>query len=148
MKQLIVAAILILPFGYSLQAQITTPASNTISKQINAMVSDHTDTIVVPTDGSDAVIVASTNILSNKQVLDLWMFVSGCAIGKHLNDNPELRMKEIWFADVSGMNSKPMTYYSLPSDIAKSVQARIHRGEIELKDGMGTISQSISKNTK
>ena len=112
------------------------------------MVSDHTDTIVVPTDGNEAVIVASTKILSNKQVLDLWMFVSGCAVGKYLNDNPSVRINEIWFADVAGMKSKPMTYYSLPTDVAKSVQARINRGEIKLEDGMRILSQKLSKNTK
>ena len=112
------------------------------------MVSDHTDTMVIPTDGNEAVIVVSTKILSNKQILDLWTFVSGCAIGKHLNDNPSLGVREIWFTDVAGMKSKPITYYSLPTDIAKSVQSRIHGGQLELKDGMNIISQKLSRKTQ
>ena len=145
MKPQIVAVIILLTIGCSLQAQISTSASNTITQQINALVSDYTDTTVIPTDGSDAVLVVSTKILSTKQIMDLWIFVSASAVGKHLNDTPSLRMNEIWFSDVAGMKSKPSTYYSLPTAIAKSVQSKIERGEITLQDGMRIVSQSISK---
>jgi len=147
MKSLAVITLLMLS-QLSLRAQISASAAETISAQINTLASDHTDTMVVPTDGNEAVIVASTKVLSNKQILDLWIFVSGCAIGKYLNDNPSLRVKEIWFADVAGMKSKPMSYYSLPTDVAKSVQSRIHGGQLELKDGMNILAQKLSRKTQ
>lgn len=123
-------------------AQVTTNEAGKLSKQINTLFSDYTDTTVFPTDGNDAVIVFSGKILTDQK--DLWIFVSACAIGKHLNDNPSTKINELWFADVGEMKSNPKKCQVLSAEVAKSVQSRVHSGDVELKDGMRLIKNGLS----
>lgn len=136
-----VAFTLCLLYTNVLYAQVSEKEANKIASQINALFSDYTDTTIIGTNGNDGVIVLSGKILSDKK--GLWVFISALAVGKHLNDNPSVKLDEIWFADVGEMKSKPLKCSTLPADVAKMVQTKVSSDKIELEEGIKIIASNL-----
>jgi hypothetical protein len=141
-------AFAILVSSSTLYGQMSEKAASTIIKQVNALTSDYTETLITPTEGKDAVIVVSMKALQTEKIRKLWTLMAAAAIGKYYNDNPELTVKEIWISDIKDMKERPARYAILEVATAKSVQGKIHSGEMELQDGMDKIWTSLVHKTK
>ncbi len=132
----------------SVSGQLSEKAASTIIEQVNTLTSDYTETLVTPTDGKDGVIVLSMKALQTDKVRKLWTFIAAAAIGKYFNDNPKLSVKEIWFSDIQDMKASPARYSVLDVSIARTVQSKIHAGEMEPEDGMNKVWTSLVQKTK
>ena len=128
--------------------QLNENAASTIIKQINTITSDYTETLVIPTNRKDGVIVLSMKGLQTEKVRKFWIFIASSAIGKYMNDHPELSINEILFTDILDMKARPARYSVLDISVAKLVQKKIHAGEMELEDGMEKVWTSLVKKTK
>jgi hypothetical protein len=127
-----------------LQGQVSEAAAADIAHKINVLTSEFTDTLVLPTDGQEAVIVASTKILPTSTIAKRWHLVAACAVGKYFNDNPDAYVREIWFTDRSAMAESPPRYRVLPVFIAKTVQRQFEADEIEnVGDGEAKIWNNL-----
>ena len=123
-------------------------AASAITKQINTLTSDYTETLVTPTNGKKAVIVVSMKALQTDRVKKLWIFIASSTIGKYMNDHPELSIKEIWFSDVLEMKGRPASYSVLDISVSKLVQKKIHGGEMKIQEGIEKVWTSLVLKTK
>ena len=147
MKCVLYIGALIFSSGSAL-GQISEQAASTIARQINAVMSDYTDTLVIPTDKTDGVIVLSQKALATEKVAKLWTFIAAAAVGKYFNDHHDLSVKEIWFADVTDMKARPVRYSVLNLSIARSVQAQVYAGDIDIEAGEAKVWSSLVRHTK
>jgi len=128
-----------------LQAQVSESAAADISQKINALTGEFTDTLVLPTNGQDAVIVVSTKILPTETIAKRWHLVAAMGVGNYFNDNPGASVGEIWFSDRSAMAANPPRYRVLPLTIAKTLQAQFAANEIEnLADGEAKVWDNLT----
>ena len=132
----------------SVFAQISERAASTVAGQINAIMSDYTDTLVIPTNRTDGVIVISQKALQAEKVTKIWTFIAASAIGKYFNDHPELSVKEIWFADITDMKARPVRYSVLQLSVAKYVQSKVYAGAMDIEDGQAKVWDSLVRQTK
>ena len=128
--------------------QVSTSAASTMSRQIDAILSAYTDTLVTPTNGTDAVIIVSMKALQSDKVANLWFLISACTAGKYFNDHPSLSLNEIWFSDINGMRARPARYSVLPVRVAKSVQSRMVDGTLDLDEATTIIRNALVSKTQ
>lgn len=128
--------------------QFSEEAASNATRQVNALMSDYTDTLITPTIHSDGVIVVSMKALQSEKIAKLWTFIAASAVGKYFNDHPDLSMKEIWFSDVTDLKAKPMRYAVLQVNVAKRVQAQVYAGTMELEDAQTKLWSSLVRKTK
>ena len=141
-----IIALLVLLFGSdSVMAQVSTEDAEKMHGQINSLLSQYTDTLVLPTEGKEAVIICSTKVLATDQIKKLWSFLSACAVGNLLNDNPNVSIAEIWLTDRADMAQNPPRYSVVSTSIAKEVQAKVHAEEMTLEDGIEKIWASLQQ---
>jgi hypothetical protein len=136
---------LLLVAASHLQAQVSEAAAADMARKINLLTSEFTDTLVLPTDGQDAVIVVSTKILPAEKIAKRWHMVAACVVGQYFNDNTNAYVRQIWFTDRSAMAETPPRYRVLPAFIAKSVQRQFKANEI---DDVSTGEAKIWDNLK
>jgi len=128
--------------------QLSQDAASNITRQVDAVMADYTDTLVTPTIHTDGVIVVSMKSLQSEKVTKLWTFIAAAALGKYFNDHPNLGMKEIWFSDITNLKSKPIQYFVLPMDVAMRVQVQVHDGKMDLNEGQAKVWSSLVRKTR
>lgn len=147
MKRILLICFVI--FGVSSAiGQVSISAAEKMTRQINAIMSDYTDTMVTPTNKPDAVIIVSMKALQTEKVARMWWLISAAAVGKHLNDNPSLSLNEIWFSDINDMKARPARVSVLPASVAKTVQSKMYNDAMEPKEAMDLIQKSLVKRTQ
>jgi hypothetical protein len=134
-----IVIVCVLLFSGSAFGQLSQQVASPVTQQINALMSDYTDTLVTPTNGTDGVIVSSMKSLQSEKVAKLWTFIAASAIGKCFNDHREVTVREIWFADITGMKARPARYSVLPPSDAKYVQAQVYVGAMSIEDGQAKV---------
>jgi hypothetical protein len=142
MKTLPCIALLLVAASH-LQAQVSDAAAADIANKINLLTGEFTDSLVLPTNGQDAVIVVSTKILPTETIAKRWHLVAAMSVGNYFNDNPSVSVQEIWFTDRSAMAENPPRYRVLPLSFAKNLQARFAANEMDLADGEAKVWNNL-----
>ena len=148
-------------------AQLSTEAAGTLTKQINEMntlmmqsrPSDYVDTLVLPTNDKDAVLVCSIGasqgnlqnvdeadrlkVLASVKVSKQWYLTAACAVVQYYKENAGVSVKEITFADVNDLKQKPIRYAVLPLEVAKHVQAEMVNERMSSDTGMSKIFNAL-----
>lgn len=118
---------------------VSVEAAESMAHKLNVLTGEFTDSIVLPTDFPDAVIVASLKILPTLEIAKRWHMVAACVVGQYFNENPNLSVKEIWFSDRSAMSESPPRYRVLPLSVATTLQAQFNANQV------GNIAEGESR---
>ena len=112
-----------------------------VQSYVNMLV-DYTKTTCVPTDGSSDtftfLVQSSEPIFSVKEEKKAWLIAVVLSLGNAMNGHPELEGGELYVADA---NVTTDGAYSLPIDLAKSLQKEVSAGQLKL----GAMYEKIQK---
>jgi hypothetical protein len=134
------------PSGVSTTPQVSVAAAESMAHKLNLLTDEFTDSIVLPTDSPDAVIVASLKILPTVEIAKRWHMVAACVVGQYFNENPGLSVKEIWFSDRSAMSENPARYRVLPLSVATKLQAQFKANQIDdIAEGESRIWNNLEE---
>lgn len=115
---------------------------------VNEMV-DYTRTSCIPAGGKAGAI--SFICISDKPVFSVeaskkaWMLVMVASLGKTLNEQPSVKVDELYLSDANLMKNR--TAYVLRAELARSLQRQIYSDQISLDEMYSTISRSLVKKT-
>jgi hypothetical protein len=106
------------------------------------MLVNYTKTTCVPTDSSSDtftfLVLSSEPILSVKDQAKAWLIAVVLSLGNAMNGHPEVKAGELYVADA---NMTTNGAYSLPLDLAKSLQKEVAAGRLKL----GAMYEEIQK---
>lgn len=132
--------------GASATPPVSVEAAESMAHKINVLTGEFTESIVLPTDFPDAVIVASLKILPTLEIAKRWHMVAACVVGQHFNENPGVSVKEIWFSDRSAMSENPPRYRVLPLTVATTLQAQFKADQIgDISEGESRIWNNLQE---
>jgi hypothetical protein len=107
------------------------------------MLVDYTKTTCVPVDSSSDtftfLVLSSEPILSIKDQAKAWLIAVVLSLGNAMNGHTEVKAGELYVADA---NMTTNGAYSLPIDLAKSLQKEVVAGRLNL----GAMYEKIQKN--
>lgn len=117
-----------------------------VQNYVNALV-DFTKSTCVPSGGKEGalsfIIISSEPVLSVEAAKKAWLLVVVGSLGKTLNDQPSLKVDELWLSDTNHMKNR--IAFVLQADIAKSLQKKAYNGQIELDEMYAKIQKNLEK---
>jgi hypothetical protein len=136
------------------QSELSKEDADKISQQINALMSDYTDTFVAASEGGNnafgapagkAVVVVSLKVLDSIKVAKLWHFAAACTIAKHYNDTADAPVEEVWFTDPVDLAASPPRFAVLKFSVAKAVQSKLDNGSAEMEEEQAQVWDSLER---
>lgn len=124
-------------------------ACEAIEDRINALA-PFTSTFCTPAGGKrpgsySFILVSQATVLGDEDRRKLWLVLSVAAAGSVLNEDPGLAVEDLSLADSQTL-ARDRTTWTLPAALAKQLQQRMRRGEIDA-DGMhAAIEKGLRKN--
>lgn len=119
-----------------------------VQNAVNGLV-DFTETKCLPSGGEAGalsfIVISSEPVFSIEASRKAWILVAIASIGKTLNDQPSLKVDELWLSDVNQM--KDRVAYVMPVSLAKSLQRKIYNGQIDLDGMYAEIKKNLVRKT-
>ena len=143
LKSILYAALFVLiPFLMAGQFVVNREAiCDGVQRYVNMLI-DYTKTACVPADASSDtftfMVLSSEPIFSVKVEKRAWLIAVVLSLGNAMNGHPELKGGELYVADA---NVATDGAYSLPIDVAKSLQKEVSAGQLKL----GAMYEKIQK---
>lgn len=105
-----------------------------IQNYINILV-DYTTTKCIPSraekkDVVSFILISEKPVFSSEDAKKAWLLVVVGAVGKVMNDRPNIEGDEVIVSDVN--LTRQYRYYSFPVNLAKNLQGQLYRNEISL----------------
>jgi len=151
MRNVLVVAATVLFWSLSANAQSVEKGQSVcyeVQNAVNGLV-DYTETKCLPTGGKAGalsfIVISSEPVFSVEASKKAWVLVAVASIGKTLNDQPSLKVDELWLSDVNQMKSR--IAHVMPVSLAKSLQRQVYNGQIDLDGMYAAIKKSLVRKT-
>lgn len=119
-----------------------------VQNAVNGLV-DYTETKCLPSGGKAGalsfIVISSEPIFSVEASKKAWVLVAVASIGKVLNDQPLIKVDELWLSDVNQMKGR--VAYVIPVSLAKSLQWQVYNGQIDLGGMYAAIKKNLVQKT-
>jgi len=119
-----------------------------VQNAVNGLA-DYTETKCFPSDGNAGalsfIVISSEPVFSVEASKKAWMLVTVASIGKSLNDQPSIKVDELWLSDVNQMKNR--VAYVISGSLAKSLQQQAYNGKIDLNSMYATIKKNLVQKT-
>jgi hypothetical protein len=126
------------------QALIAMGLCEEMGHLVNEIV-DYTATKCIPalaTKGTNFIFISEQPVFLVEASKKAWMIVVVSVVGKTLNDKPSYKADKILFGDVPMVKEKH--YYTVPAALAKSLQPKVHNGEISVDAMWARITSALT----
>jgi hypothetical protein len=107
---------------------------------------DYTLTKCIPhlADGPrsiDFILVSEKPVFSHEDAKKAWLLVAVSAVGKVMNDHPDMTIENVIVSDANLMKMRKS--YRLPGGLCKDLQRKLYYGEVTLDRAYATIMRAI-----
>jgi hypothetical protein len=138
-----IALFVLIPFLMAGQLVVSQQAiCDGVQSYVNMLV-DYTKTTCVPADASSDtftfLVLSSEPIFSVKDSKEAWLIAVVLSLGNAMNGHTDVKAGELYVADA---NMTTDGVYSLPIDLAKTLQKEVASGRLKL----GAMYEKIQKN--
>lgn len=119
-----------------------------VENAVNALV-DYTQTKCLPTGGKAGalsfIVISSEPVFSVEASKKAWVLVAVASIGKTMNNQPSVKVDELWLSDVNQMKGR--VAHVIPMSLAKSLQRQAYDGQIDLDGMYAAIKKNLVQKT-
>lgn len=119
-----------------------------VQNAVNGLV-DYTETKCLPTEGKAGalsfIVISSQPVFSVEASKKGWVLVAVASIGKSLNEQPSVKVDELWLSDVNQMKGR--VAHVIPVSLAKALQRQVYNGQIDLDGMYSAITKNLVRKT-